>query len=371
MSFSDVFPTLPIENWVEKSLHTSQQDLDFTLRKTQWGLEDLPALLSPLASSSLENIAQQAHHLTLQRFGHVMQLFIPLYISNVCYNSCSYCGFSMENDYKRITLNAEEILKEGLLLKEKGFQHVLILTGEAEKSSVSYIAHAIKLLHPYFASIGIEIQPLSVEDYDKMRQAGADSLTVYQETYHPEAYAKYHKAGKKKNFSYRLDTPERGGEAEFYRINIGALMGLYDWRYEAMAVAFHLHYLQKHYWKTKYSVSFPRIRDMVGKFTQDYDLSDAELVQLICAFRLIFPDCGITLSTREAPRLRDHLIPLGITTMSAESNTAPGGYSGHENTEKQFEISDHRSLEEIKTLLLGRGYEPVMKDWDRHVGVAS
>lgn len=370
MTFSTLFPTLPIEQWVSDSLQASDTLITTTLYKHQWTLQDLPALLSPQAGTYIEDLAQHAHRITQQRFGNVMQLFIPMYISNVCYNSCSYCGFSMENDYKRITLTSEEILKEGMLLKNKGFQHLLILTGEAEKSSVGYIEHAIKLLHPHFSSIGIEIQPLSIEDYKKMMSAGCDSLTVYQETYHRESYATYHKAGRKKNFDYRLDTPDRGGKAGFYKLNIGALMGLYDWRYEAMALAFHLDYLQKTYWQTKYSVSFPRIRDMVGVFTQTYDITDAELTQLICAFRMIFPDLGITLSTREEPYLRDHLFKLGITTMSAESNTSPGGYSGKEESEKQFEISDHRSLNEIKTLLLQNGYEPVMKDWDRNLIVS-
>ncbi len=365
MSFASIFPTLPIDSWVSRAKSTTEAEVIQTLSKTHFGLQDLPVLISKSAFSYIEELAQRAHALTRQRFGNVMQVFIPMYISNVCYNSCSYCGFSMENDYKRITLNSEEIVKEGTLLKQRGFQHLLLLTGEADKSSVGYIAHAVELLHPYFSSIGIEVQPLCVEDYQKMIAAGVDSLTVYQETYHPESYQRYHKAGKKKNFTYRLDTPDRGGKAGFYRLNIGALMGLYEWQYEAIALGFHLDYLQKTYWKTKYSVSFPRIRNMVGDFTPQYELSDGELAQLFCAFRLVFPDIGITLSTRESAQLRDHLFKLGVTTVSAESNTAPGGYSGKENTEAQFEISDHRSLEEIKHILLENGFEPVMKDWDR------
>ncbi len=294
-----------------------------------------------------------------------MQLFIPMYLSNVCYNNCSYCGFSMSNTYERITLTFDEIEKEALFLKEKGFQHILLLTGEADKSSVGYIAESIKRIQPHFSSIGIEIQPLSESDYGLMIQSGTDSLTVYQETYDPVAYAKYHTLGKKRNFKYRLDTPDRGGKAGFYRMNIGALMGLSDWRFEALSLAFHLTYLQKKYWQTKYAVSFPRIRDMVGQFTPAVDVTDVDLVQIICAFRLVFPDLGITLSTRESESLRNNMLKLGITTMSAESNTAPGGYLGKEHTEKQFETSDHRSLAEIKALLLLNGYEPVMKDWDK------
>ncbi len=363
-SFSQIFDSLWVERLVEQCTQTTATQAQSILQKTQWTLADLPVLLSPAMSPLLEELAQHAHRITQQRFGKTMQLFVPMYLANVCYNSCSYCGFSMENDYKRIVLSPDEILKEGLHLKQKGFQHLLLLTGEADKSSIQFIAEAIGLLRPHFASIGIEIQPLDTPDYHRMTQSGADSLTVYQETYHPEAYARYHTRGKKRNYTYRLDTPDRGGNAGFYRINIGTLMGLYEWRYEALALAQHLHYLSQTYWQNKYAVSFPRIQDMVGEFTPEHPISDRDFVQLICAFRLVFPDCGITLSTREAPALRDALIPLGITTMSAESNTAPGGYLGKEGTEQQFETADHRSLNEIMALLQLKGYEPVLKDWD-------
>jgi 2-iminoacetate synthase len=365
MTFSTLFKPENIAEQVKNSLAITPQDVKTVLGKSTFSMADFVVLISPAAKPFLETLAQKSHTLTVQRFGKVMQLFIPMYLANVCYNNCAYCGFSMSNTYERIVLTPEEILKEALFLKEKGFQHLLLLTGEADKSSVGYIADAVKQLHPHFSSIGIEIQPLSEEDYGLMIRSGSDSLTVYQETYDPVAYAKYHTLGKKRNFTYRLDTPDRGGKAGFYKMNIGALMGLSDWRFEAFSLAQHLTYLQKTYWQTKYSVSFPRIRDMVGEFTPAYDVTDSDLVQLICAFRLVFPDLGITLSTRESAALRDSLIKLGVTMISAESNTAPGGYLGKDHTEKQFETSDHRSLAEIKALLMLNGYEPVLKDWDR------
>lgn len=364
MNYSDLFNPAEIEQ-ISRQIHeVDKKAVEKTLSKQHHTLTDLPVLLSDAASEYLETMAGMSHKLTIQRFGKVMQLFIPMYLSNLCYNVCTYCGFSVKNKYKRIILTPKEIIHEAGLLKSKGFDHILLLTGEAQdKAGADYIASAVSLVSPYFSSVGIEVQPLEEEEYKLMISSGCDSLTLYQETYHPEYYGKYHLSGMKKRFFHRLDTPDKAGRAGIYKLNIGALFGLYDWRYDAVALAHHTHYLQKQYWQTRLSVSFPRINDAIGNFTPEFHLSDRHLVQLICAFRLIFPDVGITLSTRERPEFRNHLIRLGITTMSAESHTAPGGYSGKEGTEKQFETSDMRSLAEIKELLLKSGYEPVMKDW--------
>jgi len=365
MSFSSQLNQTHLLNQAVHSLQVTEQDVKHTLHKDRLSLNDLPVLISPAASNFLEEMAQRAHDITIQRFGHTMQLFIPMYLSNECNNTCTYCGFSQEYDYKRKTLTKEEIENEANVLRNKGFDHVLLLTGEAPKSvDVTYIANAISTIAPLFSSIGIEIQPLDHKGYLKLRDAGADSLTLYQETYHREAYKKYHLFGKKRLFNHRLDAVEEGAKTGFYRINIGVLLGLYDFRFEALALAEHLDYLQKRYWTTKYGISFPRIKDMVGDFSIDYPVNDKDFVQLICAFRLVFPDLAISLSTRETPEFRNNVIPLGITSVSAESDTSPGGYSD-QNEEKQFEISDHRSLKEIKKQLLSIGYEPVMKDWDK------
>lgn len=364
MNSVEFLDAAPIDPLFHSLPNITEKQVEKTLSKQHFSLADFPILISKAALPYMEEFAGRAQALTLQRFGNTMQMFIPMYLSNVCFNKCTYCGFSIEHKYKRLTLSKDQILKEGFILKEKGFQHILLLTGEAPGAvDVAYIAEAAELLSPLFASVGIEIQPLGYDDYKTMIAAGVDSLTLYQETYHKEAYAKYHKAGKKKNYTNRLLKAEDGARAGFYRMNIGALLGLYHWEYDAIATAYHLDYLQKHYWRTKYSVSFPRIQKMVGEFQTDHDVPNTAIVQFICAFRLCFPDVGITLSTREPAQLRDNFIKFGITQMSAESHTEPGGYSGSD-AEKQFEISDSRSLSEIKEMLAKNGFEAVMKDWD-------
>lgn len=364
MTLHDVLHPDRINPLVSNALMATRRDVEAVLAKSKPSLQDIPVLLSPAAEPFIEVMATRAHALTVQRFGYTMQLFAPMYISNECFNTCTYCGFSMEHKYARKTLNPSEISDEVKILKEKGFDHILVLTGESPKAvDANYIANSIDHIAPHFSSVSIEVQPLSEDEYKMLISRGVDSLTLYQETYHPQAYAKYHLFGLKKDYSNRLDASERGARAGFYKIGLGALLGLHDWRYDSIALAQHLGYMRKHYWQTKYSVSFNRINDMFGEFTPEYGVSDSNLVQLITAFRLVFPDLSITMSTREPQALRDNLIPLGITTMSAESNTAPGGYSGQEE-EKQFEISDERSLDEIKALLQSKGYEPVVKDWD-------
>ncbi len=363
--FDAELPALDIAGQYADLHKITEEDVRKTLRKTHLGSRDFQTLISPAAAPFLETMAQRSQALTHQRFGKVMQLFIPMYLSNLCYNKCTYCGFSVEHKYPRVILSDKEILAEGQLLANKGFQHLLLLTGEAEdKVGVDYIVHAIGLLRPMFASIGIEVQPLSEDDYRKVLAAGADGLTLYQETYHPEAYQKHHLAGKKKHYAKRLQALEAGARAGFYKINIGALLGLYAWRYEALALAAHLQYLMRHYWRSQYMISFPRIQEMFGEYNPAYDVRDQDLVQLICAFRLCFPDLGISLSTRESATMRDNLVGLGITQMSAESNTAPGGYSGMDS-ESQFDISDHRPLPLILDMLRSKGYDPVVKNWDR------
>ncbi|RAP32411.1 2-iminoacetate synthase ThiH [Candidatus Marinamargulisbacteria bacterium SCGC AG-414-C22] len=362
--FSDVIKSLPISDWVSESLFVTKSTVENCLRKDHFGIEDLAILISPAAESYIETIAQKSAAITKQRFGNIIQVFIPMYLSNECFNTCTYCGFSMEHKYERRTLNNKEICADADVLYKKGFQHILLLTGESPKKvGVDYIANAVKLLTDKFPSIGIEVQPLQEVEYEKLIKAGASSLTLYQETYHHDSYLKYHLFGIKRQYDKRLDALEAGAKAGFHTINMGTLSGLYDWRYDSIALAHHVDYMMKHYWKAKYAVSFPRINDMVGDFDIKYPTTDIALVQMICAFRLIFPDIIITLSTRESAALRDSIIPLGVTQISAESKTSPGAYS-EVKAEKQFEIEDQRSLGEIKKVLHNKGYETVMKDWD-------
>ena len=362
--FSEQFNHPLIQKTVSQSLLVSKDAVEQCIRKSTFSSQDLPYLLSPHAESSLEILAKKSLALTRQRFGNTMQLFIPMYLSNECFNTCTYCGFSLEYKYKRKTLTKAEIKHEASLLAKKGFKHILLLTGESPKHvSTPYLKEAISIITPYFSSIGIEVQPLEQSDYQTLIQAGADKLTLYQETYHKESYLKYHTFGLKRNFNNRLDAVEKGAKAGFYNINIGSLLGLYDWRYEAFAMAEHLDYLTKKYWKAKYSISFPRIQEMIGTFHEPYPISDKHLTQLIIAFRLAYPDLGITLSTREPKSLRDNLAPLGITTMSAESSTSPAGYSAG-NYEEQFQTNDNRSLDSIISMLKSKNLDPVIKDWD-------
>ncbi len=362
--FSKQFCETTIQQQVSQCLLTSTADVIHCLNKPTHSPSDLITLLSPAAENYIEQLAQKSQRITRQRFGNTIQLFIPMYLSNECFNTCTYCGFSMDNKYPRKTLTDAEIITEAKTLAKKGFQHILLLTGESPKKvGTDYIKHAITLIKSQFSSIGIEVQPMNQQDYQQLITAGADSLTLYQETYHKQTYKKHHLFGLKRNYANRLNAVEAGAKAGFYRISIGTLLGLYDWRFEALALANHLNYLMQHYWQVKYSVSFPRITDMYADYTIDYPTTTKQLVQLITAFRCIYPDLGINLSTRESATTRDNLIPLGVTTMSAESNTAPGGYTT-QTAEEQFSTSDKRNVDTIIQSINTHNMDAVFKDWD-------
>ncbi len=333
--------------------------------------------------------------MTQQRFGKVIRLFAPLYLSNECINNCSYCGFSRDNPILRVTLSLEEVKREAAALKEQGFRNLLLVAGEHPKFvSNGYMLECIQALHSEWPSISLEVGPLDTEEYRPLVAAGADGLVVYQETYDRAVYAEMHTAGPKRNFDWRLETPERAYAAGFRRLGISPLYGLADWRYEALSVAAHTEYLLRNCWKAAVTISLPRLRPCAGEFQPLTHLSDRDLVQLVCAFRLMFPDVGLVLSTREPARLRNGLIPLGITMMSAGARTEPGGYTGAgknkiHHTERgvikeiasgssewapvparatnatgQFQIADERPPHEVAEQIRHLGYEPVWKDWD-------
>lgn len=343
---------------VAKALDSSDSS---TLR-----LEGLKSLLSPAAAPFLEEMAQAANRLTQQRFGRVMGLFAPLYLSNECSNLCAYCGFNVRNPMPRLTLSIEEALNEGRFLYDQNFRHLLLVSGEAPHViSVPYLVEAAQELRKMFASISIEIYPMGQDSYEDLIHAGVDGLVSYQETYDLQRYEQVHLGGRKKDYKWRIETPERGGRAGFRRLGIGALLGLSDWRTEGFFLALHAQYLLRHFWQSHVTVSFPRMRRAAGgDFLPPCPISDANLVQLITALRLFLPDVGLVLSTRELPLLRDNLIPLGITAVSAGSRTDPGGYvlSGHAGA--QFEIADNRSASQMADVLRQKGYQPVWKDWD-------
>jgi 2-iminoacetate synthase len=366
MNFKPLFETWHWEEQKKAIYSKTSADVERALISKKRTLEDFKALLSPAAGSYLEEMARLSHELTVKRFGKTIQLYAPLYLSNECNNICTYCGFSLDNKVKRKTLTDEEILQEVKYLKEQGFNHILLVTGEANHTvHTAYIKHAVELINSQFANISIEVQPLETDEYKTLHEAGVYSVLVYQETYHKEVYKQYHPKGKKSNFDYRLETPDRIGQAGIHKIGLGILLGLEDWRVDSLFCALHLEYLQKTYWQTKYSVSFPRMRPAEGIIEPNVIVTDKELVQLLCAYRLFNEDIELSISTRESEHLRNHIIPLGTTSMSAGSKTNPGGYSVEPESLEQFEISDDRSLGEISALIKGSGYEPVYKDWDK------
>ena len=364
--FKDIYDQYSWDE-VQASIQTkTAKDVESALAATHRTLEDFKALISSAASPYLEQMAQLSHQLTQKRFGKTIQLFAPIYLSNECNNICTYCGFSLDNKIKRKTLTAAEILQEINVIKQHGFNHILLVTGESNHTvHVDYFLKAFEIIKPHFANISIEVQPLSQDEYAQLQRAGLYSVLVYQETYHKEKYRDYHLKGKKSNFYYRLETPDRIGLAGMHKIGLGVLLGLEDWRTDSFFCALHLDYLQKTYWQTKYSLSFPRIRPAEGVDISNYHISDKELVQLICAYRLMNEELEISISTRETEIFRNNIMKLGTTTMSAGSKTNPGGYSVDEDSLEQFEISDHRSSAEVAAMITANGYEPVWKDWDK------
>jgi len=326
-TFSEVFNQ---HNWDEITAQIYSKtptDVERALVNSKRDIEDFKALISPAARPYLEQMAQLSSQLTKKRFGNTMQMYVPMYLSNECQNICTYCGFSMTNKIARRTLTDEEILREVEFLKNKGYDHILLVTGEANRTvGVPYIKHAMDLIKDKFSNITIEVQPLDQPEYETLVDSGLYAVLVYQETYHKDEYKKHHPKGKKSNFYYRLETPDRLGKAGVHKIGLGALFGLEDWRTDSFFTALHLRYLQKTYWKTKYSISFPRLRPHSGGLEPKVEMTDPDLVQAICAFRLLDEDVELSMSTRESETFRNNVVKLGITSISAESKTNPGGY---------------------------------------------
>ncbi|MBF0252636.1 MAG: 2-iminoacetate synthase ThiH [Candidatus Omnitrophica bacterium] len=344
------------ESRIEKFIYSSDESFD-----------KLVSLLSPLAEKYLELMAKEARKLTLKNFGKVIMLYTPMYLSNYCENRCIYCGFNAESEVERQQLSFDEIEKEAETVAKTGIKHILILTGESRKvSGIEYIKHSVKILKKYFSSICIEIYPLEKSEYAELISSGVDALTVYQEVYDEEIYDKLHISGPKKDYNFRLLTPERAASANMRSINIGALLGLNDWRQEAISLGLHAKYLQDKFPSTEFSISVPRIRPYKGENFKIEKVEDKNIVQLIVALRLFLPRLGITLSTRESEELRDNLIPIGITKISAGSTTKVGGHTicaDQKPKSEQFAILDTRNVEEVKKMLLFKGYQPVFKDW--------
>jgi 2-iminoacetate synthase len=393
MSFTAEFAWLPIASLIAHSEGASADAVEQSLGKPRLALEDFANLISPAAGRRMELLAMRSAQLTRQRFGKVIRLFAPLYLSNECVNNCRYCGFSRDNAILRVTLTVEEVVREARALKDQGFRNVLLVAGEHPKFvSNQYLRECVEALRNELHGISLEVGPMEVEGYRELVRAGAEGLVVYQETYDRARYAEVHTAGPKRDFDWRLETAERAYAAGFRRLGIGALYGISDWRVEAISLAAHAQYLLRHCWKAQLTISLPRLRPCAGEFDPPRPMADRDLVQLVCALRIFLPDAGLVLSTREPARLRNGLIPLGVTMMSAGSHTEPGGYTGagreHVHLTQrgrivpltetssewssarahgatgQFEIADERSPEEVADVISGLGLEPVWKDWD-------
>lgn len=357
--------------WEEIKDNISQKtatDVERALHKDrQLSVDDFMALLSPAAMPYLEQMAVLSRQYTQQRFGKTIQFYVPLYLTNSCVNHCVYCGFNHNNDIKRLILTDEQILREVAAIKRMGdFQHILLVTGENPRDAgVEYIENAIRQVTPYFSSLSIEVQPLKETEYKRLTAAGLNAVYCYQETYHKQNYKIYHPKGMKSKFDWRLDAFDRMGKAGVHKIGLGVLIGLEDWRTDVTMMALHLRYLQKTYWKTKYSISFPRMRPHEGKaFQPNVVMSDQELAQLIFAFRIFDHDVEMALSTRENEVFRDHMTTLGITSLSAGSKTDPGGYAVYKQELEQFAVNDDRNPAAVLQAVKKQGYEVVWKDWD-------
>lgn len=329
-------------------------------------LDDLMALLSPAAEQHLEEMARISQELTLKRFGKTINLYIPLYLSNACINSCVYCGFNHHNRLRRSILTPAETEQEARQIQNMGFGHLLLVTGEhPRKAGFEYLREALRQVREMFSLVSMEVQPMAEDEYRVLSREGLNTVYVYQETYRKDHYGRYHPGGPKADFRYRLETPERLGKAGIHKVGLGVLLGLEDWRTDFFFTGAHLRYLQKHFWRTNYSVSFPRLRPFAGSYQPNFPVSDRQLVQLITALRIFDENVEMALSTRESPHFRDHAFPLGITSMSAGSSTQPGGYSNEAKHLEQFEVADHRSPEEMVSMIEDRGYEAVWKNWDK------
>lgn len=393
--FSEAYDRLPIGEWVELSRSAGEADVRAVLGKSgPLGIVDFARLISPAAGGQIEALARRSAALTRQRFGKVIRLFAPLYLSNECINNCAYCGFSRDNAILRVTLGVDEAVREARALKEAGFRNVLLVAGEHPRFvSDGYLRDCVRAVASEVPGVSIEVGPMETAEYRPIVEAGAEGLVVYQETYDRGVYADVHTLGPKKDFTWRLATPERGYDAGFRRLGIGALFGLADWRWEAISVAAHAAWLMRRCWKAQVTVSLPRLRPCAGEFQPRTRLDDREWVQLICALRLFLPDVGLVLSTREPAALRDGVMPLGITLISAGSHTEPGGYTGAgrdkvhytrrgkieaaqpspdagpggraTSAAGQFEIADERGAAEVARVIAAMGFEPVWKDWDR------
>lgn len=365
--FSDELEKISWEKTTKAIYSKTDADVRRALSKEHCDVNDFMALISPAAAPYLETMARLSRKYTMERFGKTISMFVPLYITNSCTNSCVYCGFNHNNPMKRTILTEEEMVNEYKAIKKLApFENLLLVTGEnPAKAGVDYIERALLLAKPYFANLQIEVMPLKAEEYERLTHAGLNGVICFQETYNKANYNIYHPRGMKSKFEWRVNGFDRMGQAGVHKIGMGVLIGLEEWRTDITMMAYHLRYLQKHYWKTKYSVNFPRMRPSEGHFQPNVIMTDKELAQLIFAFRIFDHDVDISVSTRENAKFRDHIATLGATSISAGSKTDPGGYATYPQALEQFSVSDERTPAEVEQAVKAMGYEVVWKDWDK------
>ncbi len=365
MSFYEVIKEYPYDYVKDLIYNADENRIKNTLYKERLTAKDLAYLLSPNAEIYLEEMAEISHNITCQRFGKAIRIYAPIYLSNYCTNSCIYCGFNRKNSIPRVALTLNEIKKEAEIVASHGIKNVILVTGDnMKKFSFDMLLQSVKLCAEYFPLVSIEVPSLTFKQYEELHNAGADGLTMFQETYIESLYPSFHPVGPKADYLYRLDTPERAARAGMRFIGLGALLGLTDYRIDTFYMCLHAEYLSKKYWRSLISSSFPRIRHAAGEYKPEYNVTDKNLLQLIFAYRMFIHDAGVNISTREPATLRDKLVYLGATIMSAGSKTEPGGYSAAQVDAAQFSIEDNRSVEEFCSTIRKLGFDPVLKDWD-------
>lgn len=368
--FADVIDQYSWEGTTEAIASATPADARRVLARAKAGAtlnpDEFAILISPAAAPLLEEMAQMSQAITRRRFGLTMSMYIPMYVSNACTNKCVYCGFNHDNKFARTTLTLDQVRQECEAIKELGpFQNLLIVSGEYPSlCGVDYLEKVLKVARPMFHNLTIEVQPLKMEQYKQLVGAGLNGVVCFQETYHREAYKKYHPRGMKSHYAWRLNGFDRMGQAGVHKIGMGVLIGLEDWRTDLTMLARHLRYLQKRYWRTRYAVNFPRMRPSESGYQPNVIMTERELAQLTFAFRIFDNDIDISWSTRETAALRDNMAPLGVTSMSAGSQTEPGGYRVSPQALEQFEVSDSRTPAEVVEAIRRHGLEPVWKDWD-------
>lgn len=369
--FADIIGEYDWDETVRLVDSATEADVDRVLAKARRNSqrltpEDFAMLISPAATSRIEEMAALSSRFTGERFGKTISMYIPMYVGNACTNKCVYCGFNHDNPFERTILTMEQIEEECKAIKRLGpFENLLIVSGEYPSlCGVEYLENVLHTCRPYFHNLTIEVQPMRSADYERLTHSGLNGVVCFQETYHREAYRTYHPHGMKSHYDWRLNGYDRMGEAGVHKIGLGALLGLEDWRADTVMMARHLRYLQKKYWKSRYSVNFPRMRPSESGYQPKTVISDRELAMLTFAFRIFDHDVDISYSTREAPWFRDNMMRLGVTSMSAGSKTDPGGYASAPESLEQFEVSDERTPREVEASIRAHGYDPVWKDWD-------